>query len=154
MSSCMRAQAHQHMTQNAQRAATFAGTFEALFTSLFRHHKVSVTTPELSTGNGARALQHISLTTVAGSSIVIGHVNTKDRTAELRSLGLLRQINEPRFGAELPVDALEYETFLEKAKAMLTELDFAVTITRTPRPDSTRPGRADGLTDFVARIFR
>lgn len=120
------------MTINAQAAVEYGSVLESALKSVGRAYAVKVSVPEQSTGGGVRVLQHIRLVPVDGSALVVGSYNTKELTAELRSLQHVRALNRQRFEGELTIDDGEYSAFLEKAKLLLTGLGFTVSVTEPP----------------------
>ena len=121
-------------TMIAGQAVTLADLFNRAFSAglagpvLFA---VELTTPVgPSTAGGKQALQHIRLTpTTSGPAIVIGSLNTKEQTAELRTFRLLSDNYAARFkGTGLPIAPEAYAALTKKMAEFLTVNGFMVTM--------------------------
>jgi hypothetical protein len=131
-------------TQFAQRAITIAEAFGGQVGAVPVEGPISyrceMVVPEgLSTGGGARSVQHLRLVPIAasGSAIVIGSCDQIEMTAILRTWELLNEQYMQRYkGAKLPVDAVEYGKLLERIDAFFRE--------RTMRVDKLDIDRAPG----------
>ncbi len=133
------------MTEHAQRAKALTLTFQAMLKHAFRSYKVEVTLPEQSTGGGIRSLQHIRLVRSEGVAIIVGEANTKEKCAELRTLGHVIVVNERRFGKDLAIDKDEYLNFIDSATKVLEEFGLRVTVSPAPNapPPTPEPGAAN-----------
>jgi hypothetical protein len=94
-----------------------------------------MTAPEgPSTGGGVQALQHLRLVPPQGNmpTLVVGHVNPRDRVAQLRTLEHLDAICRERFKLGAPLDAVQYQTFLQSAQGFLAACGMRVTFETPP----------------------
>ncbi|MBK7860121.1 MAG: hypothetical protein IPJ65_16205 [Archangiaceae bacterium] len=117
-----------YRTQFAQRAVTIADLFG---NSVGKtpvegpvSHRVEMAVPEgLSTGGGARSVQHIRLVPIeGGAAIVIGSCDQVEMTATLRSWELVAEQYGQRYkGKRLPVDAVEYGKLLLRIEEFFRE---------------------------------
>lgn len=140
-------------TQFAQRAITIAEAFGGQVGTVPVEGPISyrceMVVPEgLSTGGGARSVQHLRLVPIAGggSAIVIGSCDQIEMTAILRTWELLNEQYVQRYkGAKLPVDAVEYGKLLERVEAFFRERTLRVDkldIDRTATAASAEKSRA------------
>ena len=120
-------------TQFAQRAITIAEAFAAQVGDVpvdgpIAYRCEMVVPDGLSTGGGARSVQHIRLVPIAGgSAIVIGSCDQIEMTAVVRTWELLAEQYAQRFkGAKLPVDAVEYGKLLQRMDAFFLERTMRV----------------------------
>jgi hypothetical protein len=107
-----------------------------------------MTAPEgPSTGGGVQALQHLRLVPPQSNmpTLVVGHVNPRDGVAQLRTLEHVDAICRERFKLGAPLDAVQYQTFLQSAQGFLTACGMRVTFETPPaeRASSTAPLRND-----------
>lgn len=94
-----------------------------------------MTAPEgPSTGGGVQALQHLRLVPPQSNmpTLVVGHVNPRDREAQLRTLDHVDAICRERFKLGAPLDAAQYQTFLQSAQGFLTACGMRVTFETPP----------------------
>lgn len=125
-------------TERTERATLFAAIVEGRLKqvgSLFTV-KLAVQT----TGGVVRTLQQLQIVPVsapASSPVLVGHINTKEQTAELRGLEHVRALLRQRAEGALEIDGSAYAAFLEEAKALLTDFGFAVSIA-VPTRESLR----------------
>jgi hypothetical protein len=122
------------LTQYASHANTIADTFRAAFMKTkVGTHTVEMTAPTDSTKGGLLALQHVTLKPETGMALVVGTVNAGEKRAELRSYAHVSKVNEDRFKRPLPFDEASYETFLDKAEAVLGAFGIDTKVTDAPR---------------------
>jgi hypothetical protein len=94
-----------------------------------------MTAPEgPSTGGGVQALQHLRLAPPQPSmpSLVVGHVNSRDGTAELRTLHYVDTMCRERFKQGAPLDAAQYTAFVNAAQAFLGACGMRVSMAGPP----------------------
>jgi hypothetical protein len=94
-----------------------------------------VTAPEgPSTGGGVQALQHLRLVPSQPNlpTLVVGSVNGRDRTAELRTLEHVEAIYRDRFKQGAPVDPGHYGAFLQSAHGFLSACGLRVAYSGPP----------------------
>lgn len=112
-----------------------------------------LTAPEgPSTGGGVQALQRLRLVSANPSfpTIVVGGVNQKDGTAELRTYEHVEALHLQRFKRPIALDRAQYEGFLGMASNFLGVLKLRITMSGPPAiipqdsspalPDSAEPG--------------
>jgi len=98
--------------------------FETAVRRIFSSYTVDLT-PAVSD----ESLQHIRLTSTDGTTtFLLGRIDPKAMTAELRTLGHTLALSKARFGRELRLPPVEYMRFLENAQNLLAELGFRVTV--------------------------
>jgi hypothetical protein len=118
-----------------------------------------LTAPEgPSTGGGVQALQHVRLVPPQASlpTLVVGHANQRDGEAELRTWEHVDAICRERYQQGAPLDASQYELFLQTAQSFFAACNLRVTFRATP-PDLTLrllgldqpPHRHDGRLTLV-----
>ncbi len=126
-------------TMFAQKAIGLAEMFQSLFgvkpvgaTVKYRAELASPDGP--STGGGKQALQAVKLTPIeAGTTLVVGHANQVDGTAELRTYEYLTRMQQQRFkGAELPLDRPSYDEFLTQLKNFFANNRMRVNVVASP----------------------
>jgi hypothetical protein len=121
------------LTQVASHAHTIADTFRAAFAKTkLGEHGVEMTAPEGSTKGGLLALQHITLRSPTGLSLVVGTVNAIETRAELRSFAYVGKTHEERFKRPIDFDAAAYDAFLEKARSVLAAFGLEITVLDAP----------------------
>ncbi|HEX8796371.1 MAG TPA: hypothetical protein VF765_35715 [Polyangiaceae bacterium] len=101
-----------------------------------------MTSPEgPSTGGGVQALQHLRLVPPQSNmpTLVVGHVNPRDRVAQLRTLEHVDAICRERFKLGAPLDAAQYQTFLQSTQGFLAACGMQVTF-ETPPTDLLAKG--------------
>jgi hypothetical protein len=94
-----------------------------------------MTAPEgPSTGGGVQALQHLRLVPPQTNmpTLVVGHVNPRDHVAQLRTLEHVDAICRERFHLGAPLDAAQYQTFLQSAQGFLAACGIRVTFETPP----------------------
>lgn len=106
-----------------------------------------MTAPEgPSTGGGVQALQHLRLVPPQTNmpTLVVGHVNPRDRVAQLRTLEHVDAICRERFKLGAPLDAAQYQSFLQSAQGFLAACGIQVTFETPPSDLLTRAAGAAG----------
>jgi hypothetical protein len=106
-----------------------------------------MTAPEgPSTGGGVQALQHLRLVPPQTNmpTLVVGHVNPRERVAQLRTLDHVDAICRERFKLGAPLDAAQYQTFLQSAQGFLAACGMRVTF-ETPPDTMTKPAGASDV---------
>jgi hypothetical protein len=94
-----------------------------------------MTAPEgPSTGGGVQALQHLRLVPPQTNmpTLVVGHVNPRDRVAQLRTLEHVDAMCRERFKLGAPLDAAQYQTFLQSAQGFLAACGMRVMFETPP----------------------
>jgi len=94
-----------------------------------------MTAPEgPSTGGGVQAMQHLRLVPPQTNmpTLVVGHVNPRERVAQLRTLEHVDAICRERFKLGAPLDAAQYQTFLQSAQGFLAACGMRVTFETPP----------------------
>jgi hypothetical protein len=125
-------------TQFSMQATGLAATFRGAVGRLRvgpHGYSPDLTAPEgMSTGGGVQALQHIRLVPPQPTLpvLVIGNVNQRDGTAELRTWEHVDAICRDRFQQGAPVDASQYELFLQSAQGFLAAYGLRVSFVATP----------------------
>lgn len=94
-----------------------------------------------STGGGVQAMQHLRLVAPDASmpTILVGHANQRDRTAEIRTWEHIDALHRERFKQEVPIDPASYQEFVQSAQGFLTACGMRVTV--VPTPDELRRAR-------------
>jgi hypothetical protein len=106
-----------------------------------------LTAPEgQSTGGGVQALQHVRLVPPQPTlpTLVVGHANQRDGTAELRTWEYVDALCRDRFKQSAPIDPSQYELFLQSAQGFLAACGLRVTFTATPPELTLRLFGLDG----------
>jgi hypothetical protein len=87
-----------------------------------------------STGGGVQAMQHLRLVPpqVNMPTLVVGHLNQRDGTAELRTLDYVDAISRERFKQGAPLDPGQYALFLQSAQGFLGACGMRVTYAGPP----------------------
>jgi hypothetical protein len=94
-----------------------------------------LTAPEgPSTGGGVQAMQHLRLLPSRPNlpTLVVGHVNGVEGTAELRTLDHLDAICRDRFRQGAPLDPAQYASFLQSAQGFLGACGLRVAFAGPP----------------------
>jgi hypothetical protein len=94
-----------------------------------------MTAPEgPSTGGGVQAMQHLRLIPPQPNmpTLVIGHLNQREGTAELRTLEYVDAICRERFRQGAPLDPGQYAGFLQSAQGFLTACGMRVAFAGPP----------------------
>jgi hypothetical protein len=94
-----------------------------------------VTAPEgPSTGGGVQALQHLRLVPPQPNlpTLVVGSVNGRERSAELRTLEHVDAICRERFKQGAPLDPGHYAAFLQSAQGFLAACGLRVAYAGPP----------------------
>jgi hypothetical protein len=87
-----------------------------------------------STGGGVQAMQHLRLIPPQSNmpTLVVGHLNQRDGTAELRTLEYVDAISRERFKQGAPLDPGQYAHFLQSAQTFLGACGLQVTYAGPP----------------------
>jgi hypothetical protein len=96
-----------------------------------------LTSPEgPSTGGGVQAMQHLRLMPPQPNlpTLVVGHVDGRQGTAELRTIEHVDAICRDRFKQGAPLDPTQYAQFLQAAQGFLAACGMRVAFTGPP-PD-------------------
>jgi hypothetical protein len=137
-------------TQYSVQATDFAESFRSTVGRLRvgpYAYAPDMTAPEgPSTGGGVQALQHLRLVPPQTNmpTLVVGHVNQRDRVAQLRTLEHVDAICRERFKLGAPLDAVQYQTFLQSAQGFLTACGLQVTFETPPADLLTKAASAAG----------
>jgi hypothetical protein len=121
-------------TYHAIQASDLAAAFnEALKRVLIvpGDYVVELTAPEgPSTGGGIQAMQHIRIVPrqPGHPTLVVGHANHAEGTAELRTYEHLDAVYRQRFKRALAIDRKQYEDFVLLAKQILETLHLKTTL--------------------------
>jgi hypothetical protein len=94
-----------------------------------------MTSPEgPSTGGGVQAMQHLRLVApqAALPTLVVGHANMREGTAELRTWEHVDAICRERSGHGVPFDPSQYQEFLQSAQGFLAACGLRVVLSPTP----------------------
>ena len=127
-------------TQFSLKATDLAATFGAAFGKsrlMPGQYAPELTAPEdVSTGGGVRALQRLRLVPQQAGfpTLVIGGVNQKEGTAELRGFDQVGAIHQQRFKRPLPLDRAQYDQLLKMFYDFLGVMRLKVTVNNAP-PD-------------------
>jgi hypothetical protein len=127
-------------TMFAQRALTLAELFQGTFANVpigkevkYRAELVAPDGP--STGGGTQSLQAIKLTPIqTGTTIVIGHANQVERTAELRTYEYLVRWQQQRFKGvgELVLEREAYEDLFQRLKTFFGTQQMRINVVAAP----------------------
>jgi hypothetical protein len=122
-------------------------------------HVPEMTEPEgPSTAGGIQAMQHVRLvphTSGGGhATLVVGHANQADKTAELRTFDHVDAVYRQRFKRPLEIERARYDEFVGVAKAVLEALQFRVALAGPPAElaDPPRANGTDGTDGLRARL--
>src|SRR6202035_5087675 len=87
-----------------------------------------------STGGGVQAMQHLRLVPPrpAMPTLVVGHLNQREGTAELRTLEYVDAISRERFKQGAPLDPGQYAQFLQSAQGFLAACGMRVVYAGPP----------------------
>jgi hypothetical protein len=140
-------------TMFAQRALSLAELFQATFANKpigkavkYRAELVAPDGP--STGSGAQALQAIKLTPInTGTTLVVGHANQVERSAELRTYEYLVRWQQQRFkgAGELVLEREAFEELFQGLKAFFGSQQMRVNVVAAPAgaaPEMSLPAGA------------
>jgi hypothetical protein len=125
-------------TQFTAQAHGFAATFSASLGKMRlapANYVPELTVPEgQSTGGGAQALQRLRLVPQMPGypTLVIGGVNQKEGTAELRTYEHVDAIHRQRFKRPVPLERAAYEGFLGMASNFFGVMRLRVTMVPAP----------------------
>jgi len=89
-----------------------------------------------STGGGVQAVQHLRLLPPQPNmpTLVVGSLNQREQTAELRTLEYVDAISRERFKQGAPLDPAQYAQFLQSAQGFLAACGMRV-VFAAPPPD-------------------
>jgi hypothetical protein len=138
-------------TQFSVRASDLAESFRSTVGRLRvgpYGYAPDLTEPEgPSTGGGVQAMQHVKLAPPQPNmpALVVGHVNQREGTAELRTLHYVDTVCRERFKQGAPLDPTEYATFVTSAQAFLGACGLRVSMASPPAELSAR--RASPVSD-------
>lgn len=124
----------QYSVKATDLAETFRSTVGRLRVGPYAYAP-DMTAPEgPSTGGGVQALQHLRLVPPQSNmpTLVVGHVNQRDRVAQLRTLDHVDAICRERFKLGAPLDAAQYQTFLQSAQGFLAACGLQVMFETPP----------------------
>ena len=127
-------------TQFSVKASTLAESFQNTVGRMPvgpQGYKPDLTSPDgPSTGGGVQAMQHLRLLppTPSMPTIVVGHANQRDGTAEVRSYAHVDAIYRERFHEAAPFDQGEYDAFLQSAQGFLAACGLRVSIAVQSQP--------------------
>ncbi len=118
-------------------------------------HLAELSAPEgESTEGGKQALQHIKLVAQqGGATIVIGHVNTVDKKAEINTYNRTQGILSARFGKAGLIDEKEYAGLVASMQALFTERGLVVVMLED-RPAAVPVVQADESDAATASMKR
>ncbi len=87
-----------------------------------------------STGGGVQALQHLRLLPPQPNmpTLLVGHANQKEGSAELRTWEHVDALCRERFKQGAPLDPAQYEQFLQSAQGFLAACGLRVAVAPTP----------------------
>lgn len=142
--------AQMQRTMIAAQAVGLADYFKFLVGNkhkLSTGHMAELSAPEgESTAGGKQALQHIKLVAQqGGATIVIGHVHTVDKTAEINTYAKTQSVLTARFGDSDLIDPKEYAGLVQAMQALFTERGMMVVM----REGSATPGAKADQSDAV-----
>jgi|SRR5579859_3989933 len=154
-------------TQFSVQANDFADTFRSTMGRARvgpYGYMPDVTAPEgPSTGGGVQAMQHLRLVPPQPNlpTLVVGHVNGRERSAELRTLDHVDAICRERFKRGAPIDPQQYAQFLQSAQGFLAACGLRVTyagppadlMARLAAPTPSMAPQASGSGRLVAGIL-
>lgn len=156
-------------TQYSVRATDLAESFRSTVGRLRvgpHGYTPDMTSPEgPSTGGGVQAMQHVRLLPPGPNlpTLVIGNLNQKEGTAELRTLDHVDAICRERFRQGAPLDPGQYSHFLQTAQGFLAACGLRVAYSgppadllarlAAPTPSMTPPRGNAGLVIGLAVTF-
>lgn len=95
-----------------------------------------MTAPEgPSTGGGIQSMQHLRLVAPEPGmpTLVVGHLDQRERTAQLRTFDHVDAICRERFKQGAPFDSAQYEALLDSMQGFLTTSGMTVVRAGAPR---------------------
>ena len=109
-------------------------------------HVAELSAPEgESTAGGKQALQHVKLVAAqGGATIVIGHVNTVEKKAEINTYNRTQRVVGARFGNASLIDEKEYAVLVAAMQALFTERGLIVVMLED-RPAGAAAGGEDAV---------
>lgn len=152
--------AQMQRTMIAAQAVGLADYFKFLVGNkhkLSSGHVAELSAPEgESTEGGKQALQHIKLVAQqGGATIVIGHVNTVDKKAEINTYNRTQGILSARFGNAGLIDAKEYEGLVGAMQALFAERGLVVVMLedRPAAAPVVQPDEPEAATGSMKRTW-
>jgi len=127
-------------TMFAQQALSLAELFQAVLggkpVGTGVKYRAELAAPDgPSTGGGKQSLQAIKLTPIdTGTTLVVGHANQVEGTAEVRTYEYLVRMQQQRFkgSGEFPLDRAAYDAFLAQLQTFLTNNRMRVAVLAAP----------------------
>jgi hypothetical protein len=119
------------MTRYAREASDLAVDFvKALGGQRLGAHVAELTGPDgISTQGGALAVMHLRLVSrEGGPALLVGNVQVREASVELRSFDRLEAIHRDRWGTPLPVERDAYDAFLAKVDAWFKDQGFRTAV--------------------------
>jgi hypothetical protein len=117
-------------------AELFQGAFSGKPVGTAVTYRAELSSPEgPSTGGGTQALQPIKLTPIqTGTTLVVGHANQVEKTAELRTYEYLVRWQQQRFKGvgELALERAAYDELFARLKTFFAGQGLRVTIVAAP----------------------
>jgi hypothetical protein len=126
-------------TLNAKKGATMAAVFGNTLGASFDGYRVTMCPPERSTNAGENATQKIVLEWKGGAVATLGWANLADKTAELRTHGVVAMQAKATLGRALDIALVDYVQFADKAAHLLEQLGVEVDNVETASRVSERP---------------
>jgi hypothetical protein len=130
-------------TQFSARATTLAESFQSTLARVpvgVHGYTADMTSPDgPSTGGGVQALQHVRLVPPNASmpTLVVGHANQRDGTAELRTFEHVDALCHERLRQGAPFGLADYATFLQSAQGFLAAWGLRVSLQAPPVAEPT-----------------
>jgi hypothetical protein len=125
-------------TQFSARATTLAESFQSTLKRVpvgVHGYAADMTSPDgPSTGGGVQAMQHVRLVPPNASlpTLLVGHANQRDGTAELRTYEHVDALCRERFRQGAPFGPSDYATFLQSAQGFLAAWGLRVSLEALP----------------------
>jgi hypothetical protein len=113
-----------------------------------------MTAPEgPSTGGGVQSMQHVRLLPPEPSmpTLVVGHLDQRQRTAELRTFDHVDAICRERFKQGAPFESAQYEALLESMQEFLTAC--GMTVRRAGPPQKASPAEGQSIVPTQANAM-
>jgi hypothetical protein len=125
-------------TQFSVKATTLADSFRSTLGRVPvgpSGYTADMTSPDgPSTGGGVQAMQHVRLVPLDTNlpTLVVGHANQRDGTAELRTFDHVNAMCRERFRRGAPFGPSDYAAFAQSAQAFLTAWGLRVSLEAPP----------------------
>lgn len=144
------------LTQTSVQAQVIADTFRSAFAAKkLGDCNVEMTAPTTSTHGGALAMQHITLKSAGGLSLVIGRVNAVEKKATMRTFYAVGRLFQERFKKSPSFEQPAYDEMVSTAKSLLAAFGIEVELTdstgQEPGLDLTRGYRAPAYEESKAK---